>query len=199
MSAPQAHLRTAAPSGNWFVALRFTGADDLVARLPAPPPGTGLLHTEDLHVTIAFLGNAGEARVRAGFAALEWRVGPVEATLGALVAMGAPNRFSALSALLDGGRSAIEAEIDRARPPIFEAAGAPPETRPAKAHLTIARVSSRGDRRVAIGWAREIDLGGPTVRFDRAALFTTSSDPRDAISEPRRRYRVIEERVLHVP
>lgn len=169
---------------NWFVALPAEPDgwfDELVA--PHPPPHARLFHREDLHVTVAFLGRAGESGAQRawGLRGL-WRAGPAEATLGEAAGMGPPSRFSALSALFDRGREAIEAGMAACRDPMLAAADAPPEARPIKAHLTFARPrrdATMAQRSAALAWAMHLPLRGVTLRFRELALYTWAEDRRE--------------------
>lgn len=188
---------------SFFVALPIAvgGARDLLARFRDPPASTSLLSVEDLHLTIAFLGRVDDAAARAGFAALEWPLGPVLATFARAEPMGEQDRFSALACRLARGRVEVEAAMGRSRGRVFEASGADPERRPPHAHVTIARVRSKAspdERAAAIAWARRAPLEAVEVGLDRVALFTAFDDARDRSSDlgGRRRYRVVDERAL---
>jgi 2'-5' RNA ligase len=167
---------------NWFIGIPVPG-DAIMSRVPAVPPGITRFAASDLHLTVAFLGACGEERARAGWDALALPLAPLSATLAAVVPMGPERRWSALSALLDEGRAAIESAIGAARDAACEAAGAPIDTRPPKAHVTIARPArsaTDADRRAALRWAEGIDLSGLAVHLDEVALFTWSSDRRSS-------------------
>lgn len=165
----------AAPRPNWFVAIPIQGRGLL--NLPDPPGGFRRLHSDDLHLTIAFLGPIDASAAHTGFDAFAWPLGPTRATLSAVVPMGPEGRYSALSALLDSSRTIVEAAMNRSRAAVFEASGAAPERRPAKAHITLARPTrSCRDREAGLNWANSLDLSGVSVNLDRVALYTWSED-----------------------
>jgi 2'-5' RNA ligase len=181
---------------NWFIGLPVApGA--WFGRVGAPPPGVTLFHPEDLHLTIAFLGAVTEDAARAGWAALVWDRPRLEVVLGAVVPMGSSRRPSAFSALLDQGRPEVEEAMGRSRGACFTAAGARPEERAPKAHVTVARPSRKAtdrERRAGEVWAAGLDLGRPTVTLDRVALFTWSETRHAGDDGPR--FRVVESRLL---
>lgn len=159
---------------NWFVALPVT-AGPWFSALPPVPTGFRSFHPEDLHITVAFFGPVGERAARAGWEAARWTVGAVDASLGSVVPMGDPRRYSALSALLVQGREVVEAEIGAFRAPALAAAGAAPDRYAPKAHLTLARpMRSAGpsERAAGLTWAAALDLTEVRVRLDRIALYT---------------------------
>lgn len=180
---------------SFFVALPI-GTDDareLLARFTDVPPSTNVLSADDLHVTIAFLGRADDASARAGFAALDWPLGPVVASLAPAEPMGELERFSALSARLVRGRVEVERAMGASRGRVFTASGAEPERRPPHAHVTIARVRTKAsldERGRAIAWAARTRVDTVELTLDRVALFTSSEGPTN------RRYRVVDERAL---
>jgi 2'-5' RNA ligase len=180
---------------NWFIALPL--ADDRwFERTSEAPPGVRLLHPEDLHATVAFLGPVGEARARRAMDALSIPLSPLRVTLGAVVPMGNPRRFSALSALLDHGRDAVESAMAASRDRAWRAAAAERDDRPPKAHVTIARPTRDADesaRRGALAWAASLRLGGVELTIDRVALYTWS-DTRHVRGA--REFRAVIERAL---
>lgn len=183
---------------NWFIGLPVKPGT-WFDRVEDPPPGITLFHPEDLHLTIAFLGAVTEEAARAGWAALAWDLPRLEVVLGAVVPMGSPRRPSAFSALLDQGRPPVEAAMGESRGACFAAAGARPEDRAPKAHVTVARPSRKAsdhDRRAGEVWAAGLELGHPTVVLDRVALFTWSETRRSGDEGPR--FRVAEARALPV-
>jgi 2'-5' RNA ligase len=177
---------------NWFLALPIP-AECWFAQVPPPPSDLRALHPLDLHATIAFLGRVGEERARAAFAALDGPLGPTEVSLGDVVAMGNPRRYSALSALLVDGREAIESAMSARRGAAFDAAGVPHEERPPKAHVTLARPARDATPRArpaGLAWAAGLDLRGVRLRLDRVALYGWSEDRSERL------FRVVEERAL---
>lgn len=185
--------RVAGPS--WFIALPVLreDAEALVAALPPPPPGLRLMPAADLHVTVAFFGSVGEERARAGWEALSLPLAPLVATVGPVVALGNPRRYSALGVRLAEGRDAVEAAIAAARDAPILAAGAEPEDRPPLAHVTIARPPKGArprERSAGLDWAAKVSLGGP-LHLGTVALYTLRADP-----TPASRYRIVTSRPL---
>jgi 2'-5' RNA ligase len=173
---------------NWFVALPVP-ADGWYALLPAPPPQLRLLHPDDLHLTVAFLGAVEEAKARAAFElANELALGPTEVALGSVEPMGNKRRPSALSVTLRSGREAVARAIEGVRDAMCMRAGAKADARPALPHITIARPmrnASPDQRRAAVAWARAVELGDARVTLRRVALFTWSAERRDRKFEER--------------
>jgi 2'-5' RNA ligase len=186
---------------NWFLAWPIDGAFALQA--PLPPTGVRRLHPDDLHVTIAFLGGCGEPAAMRALAALDAELAqapvlPLTVSLGAVVAMGPKRVYSALSALLDRGRSEAEAAIGRLRGDLCAAAGVREDRRPPKAHATLARPRFRAtneQRALGLNWASALDLSNVHLCLDRIALYTWH--------EPRglRQFRIVAQRTLaeHAP
>jgi len=178
-AGPAARPRGGRP--NWFIALPVDAGRWFEDSVSAPPEGLRRFHPDDLHLTLAFLGACGEEAARRAFArASEWPGAPREATLGPLVPMGAPARYSALAFLLEQGRAEVEAAIGRVRDGWLAAAGARPDTRPPKAHVTVARPRRRGladERRGGLAWAATIDVRGQPIALGRPALFTWAAEP----------------------
>lgn len=176
---------------NWFVALPVR-AGGWFDGLPALPPGLRGFHRDDLHFTVAFFGGVTEAQARAGWAAARWE-GARDVTLGDVVPMGDPGRYSALSALASEGRAQLEAEIGACRALAMPAAGARPDRWPPKAHLTLARptrAASDEQRAAGLRWAASVEVTGVAVRLDRIALYTWAED------RAARLFRIVEERAL---
>lgn len=165
---------------NWFVGLPAPVA----LELPPAPPATRLFAPSDRHFTIAFLGSVTEAQARSAWAALDWPLPAVEVTLGAVVPMGPPRRYSALSFTLDRGRAEVEAAIAKARVACCEAAGVAVDPRPALAHLTIARPQRRAtdaERATALAWAKEIRPPAAAFTLGSVALYTWAEDRKSTL------------------
>ncbi len=164
---------------NWFIGLPVDPLGWYPDRVPAAPSGLRPFHRDDLHLTVAFLGACGEDRARAAFEAMEWPLGPTEIGLGPVAPMGPRHRYSALSVLLDRGRVAIEAATFVARSTAFKVAAVQGDTRPPKAHVTIARPrreASAADRSAGLAWAASVDVRGVTTTAGPASLYTWSED-----------------------
>jgi 2'-5' RNA ligase len=185
---------------SWFLAFPVDGR--FVQSLPPPPTSIRLFHPEDVHLTLSFLGSCGSARAARALAALDEAlsqgdVAGVDVSLAAVVPMGAKREYSALSALLERGRSEVERLISSLRDPVSEAALARREQRPPKPHVTIARPRPRATaaaRAAGLTWATGLDLHAVSATLDRIALYTwADGDRRDRL------FRVIAERELGPP
>jgi 2'-5' RNA ligase len=179
---------------NWFIAMPVDpGA--WFELVPPAPSGIRKFAPSDLHLTIAFLGGVAEAAARAGWEAIVWNDGPRTVTLADVVPMGSPRRYSALSLLLDEGREQVELEMTRARGAAYAAAGTPPDERPAKAHITIARPKRHAtddERAAALEWARACALHATPIRLEKLALYTWSDDRTSEL------FRIVEQRACPV-
>jgi 2'-5' RNA ligase len=167
---------------NWFVGIPVASDGWFDRLVSVPPDGLRRFHPDDLHLTVAFLGPIEEDQARAGWDALRWDLPPTTATLGQVVPMGAPRRYSALSVELVQARTAIEQAIGLCRDAICDVAGARRENRPPKAHVTIARPSRRASeeqRSAGLRWAQHLDLHQHPVLLDSIALYTWADDRRD--------------------
>ncbi len=169
---------------NWFVGIPIEAAGWFENVGPVPP-GMRRFAPGDLHLTLAFLGSVGEAAARAAFAyAHAIPLAACEVVLGAVVPMGNPRRFNALSARLAEGEATLADAITAVRDQVCDAAGAPRELRPALPHLTLARPTrkaTRAERSEALRWARALDLGAPRVRVSGVALYTWAPDRRERL------------------
>lgn len=159
---------------NWFIGLPVEAGAWYEAL--EPPPGARLLHPQDLHLTVAFLGKVGEEAARRAFAlAPSWPSASLWVSLGKVVPLGHPRRFSALSATLEEGRAQVEAAMGQVRDAMADAAEAEREQRPPLAHVTLARASrtaSAPQRKHILAWAASVDLHAPRVLLDRLCLYT---------------------------
>jgi RNA 2',3'-cyclic 3'-phosphodiesterase len=168
---------------NWFIGIGVP-SEGWFAKIAPPPEGFRMFAPEDLHLTIAFLGSVSEAAARDAWQALDLQLASTIVSFGRVEAMGHPRRYSALSLSLADGRESIERAIGEARDGALAAAGAAPDLRPPKAHVTIARPRRRYATRRAAEWARAegllwanaIDVTSHRVQLERVALYTWSPD-----------------------
>jgi 2'-5' RNA ligase len=175
------------PRPNWFFAFPIDGA--FVLELPAVPRLFRLFHPDDVHLTLAFLGGSGEAAARRALDVLDERllaepVAALDVTLGEVVPMGSPRRYTALSALLGEGRAPLTDCLTDLGGRLCEAAIGRRPTRAAKPHVTLARPRSRAadaDRAEGLAWAASLELGGVRRRLDRIALYTWSDQRRERL------------------
>lgn len=173
-------------NANWFIALPVA-AERWFDRVLDAPAGVTLMHRDDLHCTVAFLGPVDEARALRAFDGIHIALAPLEVTLGDVVPMGDPHKYSALSALLARGRVEVERAMSECRDRALESARRPRERWPAKAHVTLARPTrdaTARQRAEALAWAAKLSLGETPVRLDRIALYTWSLE-RHTVGAPR--------------
>lgn len=168
---------------NWFIGVVIDATGWYPERVPTPPPGITPFAAADLHLTIAFLGAIDAARAERAWRALAWPLGALTVTLGEVVPMGPPRRYSALSCLLERGREQVEDAMAATRGALYAAAEVEADARPAKAHVTLARPhksASSAVRRQGLEWARRVDVRGTELTLRELALFTWADDRRTA-------------------
>ena len=172
---------------NFFIGMPFTSGElDRVLDANPPPRGFRLFPAPDRHFTVAFLGRCTPEEASAAWAlvlALDLP-SPWPIILGPVVPMGHPRRYSALSALVTEGNTSLEEWIASVRDPLLRAANRPLETRPVKAHLTLARPkrrAGRDERELGLEWASSLDLGAVAGVLDRIALYTWSPDRKERL------------------
>jgi len=165
---------------NWFVGLRVPAEAGVSAKVQGPPEGVRLFAEADLHMTVAFLGASGEAAAQRAWDRRSLaRASAISASLGAVVPMGPPRRFSALAAELQAGRDAAGQLIEALRAPMLEAAGARPDNRPPRPHITVARLRRRAapaERLGALAWASALELEGLRAELAELVLYTWAED-----------------------
>lgn len=158
-----------------FVGFVIDEASFFTAVTSTLPSRVRALHREDLHLTLAFLSGIDPERARRAFDVVSAQpLTSISIGLGAVVPMGPPDRWTALSALLDDGREAateaMAAVCDRAR----DAAGVPRETRPPVPHVTLARLHAKAtteERAAAVAWASGLALDAK-LTLRAIALYT---------------------------
>jgi RNA 2',3'-cyclic 3'-phosphodiesterase len=185
------------PRPNYFFAFPIDG--QFVTGLPPLPPSFRLLHPDDVHLTLSFLGGCGQDAAERALTALDeaLRRDPrpsLDVSLGEVVAMGPKRAYSALSALLERGRASTIEHIAGLRDIVSEAALGRIEKRAPKPHVTIAKPRSRvtdAGRAAGLVWAAALDLRAIEARLDRIALYTWSEGNRSE-----RLFRIVAERSL---
>jgi len=181
---------------NWFFGFPIDGA--FLLDIPPLPKSFRRFHPDDVHMTLAFLGGCGEEAAMRALAALDERlasapISAMDVSLGEVVAMGSPRRYTALSALLAAGREEAAACVTAYRDVLTETASGRRDERPAKPHVTVARPRRRAtdaDRKAGLVWAATVDLHAVTATLDRIALYTWSEKRVDQM------FRIVAERRL---
>ena len=188
------------PRPNWFLAFPLDGR--FVLDLPPLPASFRLFHPEDVHLTLSFLGGCGQAAAERALQALDGalREAPstsVDVSLGQVVAMGPKRQYSALSALLERGRTEMTERIARLRDVASEAALGRREKRAPKPHVSIARPRRRASdaaRTEGLNWAAALDLRAVEATLNRIALYTwTEGNRRERL------FRIVAELSLPAP
>lgn len=165
---------------NWFIAFPVDPA--VIASLPKVPPAFRAFHSDDVHLTITFLGACGETAAHHAFdtlaAALSERPEhPLHISLAGVVPMGPRGRYSALSALVrDGNDDAVEF-LRRWRDVAADAAGINRDQRTPIPHVTVARPQRRAtdeQRAGGLEWAQTVTLPAHRLTLDRIGLYTWS-------------------------
>ena len=172
---------------NWFVGLPVVDSDWLDGLLEEVPGSTRRFHPADLHLTVAFLGPCSRESAQAGFAALDGLSHPaISATLGPARPLGNPRRPSAFSLTLREGRDEVASLMSAWREPVWAAAGAQRDQRPALPHITIAKPARRASddaRAAAEQWALALEVPPTPITLCSVALYTWSSDRRSQLFE----------------
>ncbi len=185
------------PRPNWFLAFPVDGA--FVTALPEPPKAIRRYHPDDVHMTLAFLGGCGEPAAMRALAALDARLATsplpiLDTSLGRVVPLGrSKSGYTTLSALLERGNDEATALVAKERDALHEAATGARPKRPAKPHVTLARVRGRASaesREAGLAWASALELGAVGARLDRIALYTWNDVRRERL------FRIVEERRL---
>lgn len=169
-----------APSPNWFIAWPVD-APALTRSLRRDlPAGLRLVADADLHITLAFLGSAGEKRAHEAWAhALTLPCPVFDVAAQRPVALGKPRRPSAYGVVFDDEQGHLAAFIGRHRDALRESAGVDAESRPPLPHLTLARPPrSAGPviRERASEWIDGGELPTTRLALDRFALYTRAPD-----------------------
>ena len=185
------------PRPNWFFAFPLDGT--FLLGLPELPPSIRRYHPDDAHLTLAFLGGCGEPAALRALAVLDERLAAspppiLDISLGDVVPLGrSKSGYTTLSALLDHGRDEVTELLSSRREALHEAATGRVPTRPAKPHVTLARMRGRASeesREKGLVWAKKLDLRAVRAKLDRIALYTWKEDRKDKL------FRIVTERSL---
>lgn len=172
---------------NWFLA--FPIESPWVVDLPALPPRFRRFAPTDVHATLIFLGACGEPAALRALTAVRNALttdgtAPVSVTLSHLVPMGPKREYTALSALLDEGRSKVADLMTRLRDAPADAAGVRRDQRAPIPHVTVARPQRRAtesDRAAGLAWAASVQLPKTCHVLDRIALYTWNEERRETL------------------
>ena len=179
---------------NWFIGLPVPAADWLLETLSNAPEGLRCFQPADLHITLAFLGTVDSELAHSAWSAAEKRaMDPTFIVPGKVRPFGAKKRPSALSFVLEAGHDEIAAYMERNRTAILRGAGRPPDKRPPRPHLTIARIPRRADdklREAALNWAESVETPGLGITLDRMALYSWADDRTE------RQFKIVEQKVF---
>ena len=180
-------------SANWFLALPVPTENWYPKNIPEPPENVRLIRPENLHLTIAFLGDVGESAAQHAWQENHrFTLAPLDIHLQSIEPFGNPKR-PALAATLTQGKEPIENAISTCRDELLAAAGCPAEKRPARAHITLARPrrkSTPQELHHALHWASGVDLSTVSIPLTEIALYTWSSDDKGFV------YKLVERRPL---
>ncbi len=166
--------------GNWFVGVPIHEATWFDARFDPPAPDLWRVNPHDLHMTVAFLGPVRERQARDAFTrASLWTRGSFSVSLGEIIALGNPRKYSALCALFSEGNARAIQFIETLRTPMLEAARVAPDSRDILPHITVMRPKRRAprpQRQAGLEWARSLSLVDESILIDKLALYTWRED-----------------------
>ncbi|HRR07086.1 MAG TPA: hypothetical protein PLO56_00175 [Rhodothermales bacterium] len=168
---------------NWFVGLvipKFEEYDNYMVELPK---GLRSFHPEDLHLTVAFLGNCGHKAALHAWEKLVQEVYfmPFPLMPGALVPFGSPKNPSAYSIVPTIGKEMATKLIARYRDPFLQEVSAKPDLRPPQPHITIVRPSRNStteEQKQHLFWANNLHFPESTSVIHTLALYTWADDRR---------------------
>lgn len=183
---------------NWFVGLPVRSAE-LESLLGEAPDAIRAYDADDLHVTVAFFGAMDENLVRAAWEGHEFVLPALFIRLAEAHLFGGRGRGTALGFKVEAvpkkGRmdEGVLADMLRVeRDVLLAAAGARPDEREPRPHVTVARLPrmlTSGQRRKAMRWA-ELATFEDLLNVERIALYTSADE------RPARRFRIVDERRL---
>ena len=123
-------------SVNWFLALPIATQHWYPHKLPTHPENIILIRPENIHLTVAFLGNVEEASALMAWQKNQrFQLPPLSIQLQGIESFGNPKR-PALAATLQAGKETVEKAIAECRQDILAAASCEPETNKNKKNVT---------------------------------------------------------------
>ncbi len=175
---------------SWFIGLKVSESDDLLAVTAGAPPGISKTHPADLHLTVAFLGAVDEAAAGRAFAIASARVPAViNATAGSPLLLGPQACPWAICASIADGAEAVTDLASALADNCRLAAGLQSEERDLLPHCTLAAIDRGvGDelRAELLEWGAGLQTTGHSIVLDTLGLYRTA-DP-----EASTRYRCVE-------
>jgi 2'-5' RNA ligase len=138
---------------------------------------------ENLHFTVKFLGEVKDHRldeIKNLLKDVAETVPPFSLKLGSLGTFGSRADLRVLWLGLDEGAETlaeVAAKVERA----MDSVGFPPEDRPFRSHLTLARSRRHSSDKAGIGDFEDIDVGSPYFSVDALVLFQSRLTPEGPI------------------
>lgn len=152
-----------------------------IERLRAVIGGASWVATDNLHITLKFLGRVDQPRlelVEASLARAVAGLAPFELAIEGLGAFPSPSRARVIWAGVSGGVEPLAKLADKVERELA-ALGFPPEDRGFSAHVTLARIREpRRDPNVVRALEEGASLAFGTMRVDRIALMRSELSPR---------------------
>ncbi len=165
---------------SWFIGLKVSESDDLLAVTAGAPPGISKTHPEDLHLTLAFLGEVDEAAAGRAFAIASARVPAViNAATGSSILLGPQACPWAICASITDGAEAVTDLVSALADNCRLAVGLQPEERAPLPHCTLASIDRGvGDelRAELLDWGAGLQTSGHSIVLDVLGLYRTA-DP----------------------
>jgi 2'-5' RNA ligase len=154
--------------------------EQVVVELRPSSPASKWVRSHGCHITLAFLGQVDDAKVPAVASAVTEAVAdlaPVSLRFRGGGTFGRPRRPRVLWVAAEGDTGAL-AEVQRAVAEALAPLGFPPEDRPFKAHVTLARARDQGGDAGLAACAEALasrDLG--EARIDEVIVFRSDLSP----------------------
>ena len=165
---------------NWFIGIPVPAGEWLDAICKQLPDGLRCFHPDDLHLTVAFLGQVSKKNaLEAWVSAREHPPPQTPITFAGLKPFGPVRRRSVLSLVLDEGRESLTQYIGRHRDCWVTSAGGRLDKRAPLPHITVARIPRRADddyRKACISAAASIDLPDVSIYVEDLVLYTWAKD-----------------------
>jgi len=178
---------------HWFIALTVDPGEWYGPLLRTVPRHIRAFNASDLHITVAFLRDCGEARARAAWDAVEpYFDRPLEFTLAGVEALGNRWRPSAVGLASAQVDDEVSDFIGKVRDLATFKADVEPDTRAPRPHVTVIRPPKRGsldEIQEILQWADRTAPLQLRLRLSTLALYTRSE-------ERGRQFRTVVEKAL---